>query len=202
MKRIIYLFLLFFTTSLFAQQLNYVVGFNTSGVALTGSFTNLDSTGGTSYTMVFTLDDYYPYDYNPFFLIDSSANSIAGGGASAQGNADKTSLGTWWYFIDVDDVTDSINFDIDVYTGVYGTESQMIAGVKWDPTPTNCADIVDDGDQCGGVLIYVETGKLLPPHVIKIVIDIDPTGKEVSAGIDVYYEFVHPAIYQVAKERK
>lgn len=192
MKNIIFLILFFLTTSLFAQQLDWGVGYNTSGVALTGSFTSLDSTGATSYSMVFKLENYYPFDYNPLFSDDSVII----------GNSDKTSIGVWWYYIDVDDATDSINFDIDVYTGVYGTESQMIAGVKWDPTPTNCADIVDDGDQCGGVLIYTETGKLLPPHVIKIVIDVDPTAAEVSAGIDVYYEFVHPAIYQVAKERK
>ena len=189
---ILLLFLLFLITTPFAQQYNYTSGYNASGVELTGSFTSLDSTGATSYTMVFPLDDIYPFDFN-----QAVYDSVTALGGSANSN-----YGTWWYHIDTDAATDSINFDIDVYTGVYGTESQMIAGIKWDAAVTKVTDLVDDGDLTGGILIYTETGKLHPPHVIKIVIDVDPTVAEVSAGLDVYYEFVYPAIYQVAKERK
>jgi hypothetical protein len=51
----------------FGQQINWTHGYDTSGNALTGKFDNLLKTGGTSYTMVFKMDDsldvYYEFAY-------------------------------------------------------------------------------------------------------------------------------------------
>lgn len=190
MKILLFIFIL--TSFVFAQQLNYTHGYTTAGVNDDGQFTSLDSTGATSYSVVFLLDDYYPFDFNP-----SVYDSV-----TAIGSSDKTSIGALWYFIDADEATDSTNIDVDVYTGVYGDANRTVAGIKWDGTATNCADVTGDGDLCSGVLIYTETGKLLPPHAIKITFDVDPTAAEVSAGLDLYFEFVYPAVYQSAKEKK
>jgi hypothetical protein len=192
------------TSLCFSQQLRQTFGVNSTGGALTGSFTSLDSTGATSYDIYITLDDFYPFDFNPFFLVDSSG-SVANGGAAAQGNADKISIGTLWYFVDADAAGDSTNIDIDVHTGVYADANRNISSAKFDATATKAADILGTGDLCTGVLIYTETGKMLPPSIIRIRLDVDPAAKEVSAGLDIYYEFVYPQIYTeqgYRKERK
>ena len=101
------IFLLMLTSFVFAQQLNYTFGVNGSGVALTGSFTSLDSTGATAYNVYVDLTDSYPYEVNPAVYQDSSV-------ATVLGSSDQNVLFTLYYFIDADVAGDSTDIDIDV----------------------------------------------------------------------------------------
>ena len=193
MKKLLILFFAFAFIPLFAQQLNWTFGHSTAGAQLTGVFANYDTTGGTDYTVVVLLDDYYPFDVNPLFSDDSVII----------GSSDRIVIGTLWYQFDLPAATDSCSFDIDVYPGVYGDENRTVAGIKWGTALENVNDASNKDDVTGGANIYVLTsgGKHLPPHAIKIVFDLDTTANR-GNGADLYYEFVYPAIYHSAKERK
>lgn len=199
MKKII-LFLMVLSVCAFSQQSNYTHGVDAVGNALTGSFTALDTTGATDYTIVIPLDDIYPFDYSPLVL--DSVTVIDGSNA--------LNIGTLWFQFDVFVATDSCSFDIDAYTGVYGDANRTVAGIKWDATPVEIhSSAAQVGDVTTGVRIYTESsaGKLMAPHVIKLVLDLDTinntddiTGEVGSNAF--YYEVVYPAIYQIHKERR
>jgi hypothetical protein len=187
------IFLLTLASFTFAQQFNFTWGENGSGVPLTGSFTNLDSTGATSYSIYLDLNDYYAgfNDVNP--AVYDSVTAIA--------SSDQNVLFTLYYFIDADVAGDSTDIDIDISSGVYTSTALTMAATSFDGTPVNNADIVGTGDIFGHVNAYTETGKLWPPEVVKITFDVDPTTAEVSAGLDIYYRIVYPQIYETARER-
>jgi len=177
----------------FAQQFNYTWGENASGVPLTGAFTSIDSTGTTSYSVYLDLNDYYAgfNDVNPPTY--DSVTAIA--------SSDKVVLFTLYYFIDADAAGDSINIDVDISSGVYTSTALTMAAASFDGTPVKNADIVGTGDTFGHVNAYTEAGKLWPPEVVKLTFDVDPTAKEVSAGLDIYYRIVYPQIYEAAREK-
>jgi hypothetical protein len=176
----------------FAQQFNFTWGVDAVGTPLTGSFTSIDSTGATSYSVYLDLNDYYPgFDVNP--AVYDSVTAIA--------NSDRNVLFTLYYFIDADAATDSTNIDVDIASGVYTSTALTMAASSYDGTAVNNADIVGAGDLFGHVNAYTEAGKLWPPEVVKIVFDVDPAAKEVSAGLDIYYRIVYPQIYESAREK-
>lgn len=199
MKKII-LFLMVLCVGASAQQLNYTFGYDAVGNALTGSFTAVDTTGATDYTIIIKLDDYYPYDYNP-----AQYDSVTG----LNGSADHT-IGSIWFYWDVFAATDSCSFDVDAYAGVYGDANRTVAGVKWDATAVEVHNQTGTkGDVCDVARVYVEAsaGKVLPPEIIKLVFDMDSIGNTDDAVNGVgsnafYYRFVYPAIYQIHKERR
>jgi hypothetical protein len=193
MRKVI-LFILVLTVSLFSQQLNYTFGVDAQGDALSGSFTNLDSTGATSYDIYVDLNDYYPYDVNPVALGDSSDDVV--------GSSDVAVLATVYYYFDVDAATDSVVGDWDASSGVYSTSNLTMAATLFDATPVKQADVSGANDIFGHINIYTESGKLFPPEVIKITFDVDPAAAEVSTGVDLYYRVVYPQIYKVHEERK
>ena len=187
------IFLLTLASFTFAQQFNFTWGENGSGVPLTGSFTNLDSTGATSYNIYLDLNDYYAgfNDVNPPTY--DSVTAIA--------SSDQNVLFTLYYFIDADVAGDSTNIDIDISSGVYTSTALTMAATSFDGTPVKNADVTGTGDIFGHVNAYTEAGKLWPPEVVKITFDVDPTAKEVSAGLDIYYRIVYPQIYESAREK-
>jgi len=187
------LFILTLASFVFSQQLNYTFGVDAQGDALTGSFTSLDSTGATSYSVYLDLNDYWPgFDANP--AVYDSVTAIA--------SSDKAVLFTLYYFVDADAATDSTNIDVDVASGVYTSTDLTMATTGWDATAVKNTDITGVSDIFGHVNVYTEAGKLYPPEVVKITFDVDPTAKEVSAGLDIYYRIVYPQIYKVHAERK
>ena len=199
MKKII-LFLMILSAIAFGQQINYTHGYDVSGNALTGKFDNLVKTGGTSYTMVFKLDDAYPWDYYPLQLDVQAALDSS---ESAYGNSGYYHYGTLWFLAKTQTSGDSVNLDIDLYEGIYGDANRTFAGVKWDGTATKLKDIGPGiVDVFQGIDVYAPDGKMLPAHIIKIVIDVDPADNELDDSLDVYYEFAYPALIQEVKEHK
>jgi len=179
----------------FAQQLNFTWGQDAVGTPLTGSFTSIDSTGTTSYSVYLDVNDYYPgFDMNPAVYQDSSVAVNLGSSANAL-------VATLYYFIDADAATDSTNIDIDVSGGVYTSTALTMASTSFDATPVKMGDVTGVNDIFGHVNIYSESGKLYPSEIYKITFDVDPTAKEVSAGLDIYYRIVYPQIYETARER-
>lgn len=197
MRKVI-LFVLVLTVSLFSQQLNYTFGVDAQGDALTGSFTNLDSTGTTSYDIYLDLNDYYYVDPNP--LVHDTQDSDSTNAYLA--SSDKAVLVTVYYYFDVDAATDSLVGDWDASSGVYLTSNLTMAATKFDATPVKQADVSGADDIFGHINVYTESGKLFPPEVLKITFDVDPAAAEVSAGVDLYYRVVYPQIYKVHEERK
>lgn len=190
MRKIIF-WLLVLVSFTFAQQLNYTWGVSATGVPLTGSFTSIDSTGTTSYSIYLDLNDYYPYDVNP----------IASDDSVLIGSSDQNVLFTLYYLIDVDESGDSTEIDVDIASGLYTSTALTMASTSYDPTPVNNGDLQGTEDIFGHINVYTETGKLFPPEVIRITFDVDPTVAEVSAGIDIYYRIVYPQIYESAREK-
>jgi len=184
----------------FGQQINWTHGYDTSGNALTGKFDNLLKTGGTSYEMVFKMDDIYPWDFYPLQLDVQAALDSA---ESVYGNTGYWHYGTLWVQFKTQTSGDSVNCDIDLYEGVYGDANKTFANIKWDGTATKLADIGPGiVDVTQGIDVYAPDGKLLPAHVIKIVIDVDPAAAELDDSLDVYYEFAYPALLQQHKDYK
>lgn len=177
----------------FAQQFNYTWGVDAVGTPLTGSFTSIDSTGTTSYSVYLDLNDYYAgfNDVNPY--ADTSGVALV--------SSDQNVLFTLYYCIDADAATDSTNIDVDVASGVYTSTALTMASTKFDATAVKNADITGVSDLFGHVNVYTEAGKLWPPEVLKITFDVDPTSQEVSAGLDIYYRIVYPQIYESAREK-
>jgi hypothetical protein len=107
----------------FAQQFNFTWGVDAVGTPLTGSFTSIDSTGATSYSVYLDLNDYYPgFDVNP--AVYDSVTAIA--------NSDRNVLFTLYYFIDADAATDSTNIDVDIASGVYTSTALTMAASSYD----------------------------------------------------------------------
>ena len=193
-KLFVILFAFAFLTPLMAQQLNYTFGYTTTGVQETdGVIVDYDTTGATDYSIVIPLDDWYPYEVNPA-VYDS---------ATALGSSDRMVIGTLWYKFDLPAATDSCSFDIDAYPGLYGDGNRTIAGATWGAALEQVNDASNKDDVTGAVNIYVLSsgGKHLPPHLIKLVFDLDTSANR-GNGADIYYEFVYTGIYQSAKERK
>lgn len=201
-KKII-LIVMLFSTLLLGQQMKYTFGVNQNGDDLDGYWSDVDSTAATAYNIYFLLDDFYPMDLSPLVIdydmdLGNAADSTLDG--TIKINSDRSIWGTFWYFLDANEATDSINSTIKTYTGVYTSSTRSIANVKWDGTAVTLETISAVNDACKGLNIYTEaTGyKQYPPEIIKIVFQ---PASGANAGTDIYYRIAYPAIYDIHWER-
>jgi len=197
-KLSLFVLFLLLTAPLFAQQLNYTWGCIQGGTAYSGAgLTYIDTTTSTTTDIYIDLYDYWPgMDINPV-VYDSVTVLLA---------SDHFTIGTFYVGFDNQGIesptTDSVNFTIKVYPGIYTAASRMFAGVDWGTAVTlETIMTINDYFSINDVYIHATKYKTYPPECIKL--EIAPAGRVGSDDSTfVNWRFAYPAIYQVNKERK
>lgn len=206
MNKII-LFIVVFVVAVLGQQINHTWGYTTAGASYyqTG-VADLDSLG--TIDIVFDMQDYYPYDYNPLALGDSSDDVI--------NNSNLQFLGTFWYRIDAEEAADSIGYAIKAYPGnlvYYSGSGQRITAtnINFSTTATTLIDTsatrqVDDV-QWSWLNVYVNSSqnaastvqRHLPPEFVKLNILFT---KQTEADLDFFWVFAYPAVTESEQSKR
>lgn len=202
MKKLILLFL-FIPVLLFGQMMNHSWGYSTSGTAYNQTgYSDADSS--TTISIVYDLQDWYPLDINPLFSDDSVII----------GSSHKMLIGTFWYKLDAQNATDSTVYAIKVYPGFmdyYGGTGDRIAtaNIDYGTTATTLIDTSSTlavNDVTWKFLnVYLNssadagsnTVKHYPSEFYKIAFTF---GNGTADSLDVYWDFVYPAVYQSQQE--
>lgn len=206
-----YLFILFLSIGLYAQQINYTWGVKTpSGDDWAGNaITYIDTTTGTTNDFVFDLNDFYWLDAFP---VETNATGDFGSGgdstlaAALYSNSTRFFVGTFYGQFDNQGTgsptTDSVLFTIKAYPGVYSGASKAISGIKYGTAVTlQTIRVVNDYFSANNVYIHSSLGKSMPPEVIKI--EVAPIGTSDADDSTAFsWKFAYPAIYQQQKEHK
>ena len=181
-----------------SQQINHTWGYTTAGAEWNQSGSqNLDSISTVS--IVLDLQDYYALDFNPVASDDSVIIL----------NSTRMNYGTFWYRFDVENATDSTAYTINAYPGnlVYHPNDNSritTTNVNFSTTATNLVTVssyATDDIQWTAANVYLSDaeGKILPPEFIKLIIDFTGTTND---SIDVYWDFVYPAVYEYQQEQR
>ena len=182
-----------------AQQLTYDWGYTTAGARYTQTgAVDLDSAATTS--IVFDMQDYYPLDILPVASDDSVIIL----------NSTRMYYGTFWYYIDVDEATDTTSVNINAYPGFMtyysGTGDRIsTTNLTFSTTATallNESAFTANDRQWTGVNVYISNstwGKIFPPEFIKIAVTYDAASNDDS---DLFWKFVYPTVTQSEQEKR
>ena len=178
--------------------MNYTWGYTTAGVAYTeGGLSNVDSS--TTTNIVFDMQDYMYVDYNPVASDDSVIIL----------NSTRMNYGTFWFYLDMENATDSSSININAYPGFMtyysGSGNRLAtANISYSTTATailNESSYTANDRQWFATNVYLSDteGKILPPEFIKLAISFDSATND---SLALNWLFVYPAVPQRQQEER
>jgi len=213
MKKIFLFLFLIIPLIAFSQQINYTWGQTVAGVAYTQI--GVQDCDSARIQIVFDMQDYYPYDFNPLFvtqlLSSPKADSVISTTTIAS-NSNLLYIGTLWYYIDAYRATDSTNYYLIAKSGnmiyqpndasritaaniFFGTDSILLVSITravGDFTGWKFINVYVNASTDAGSTIH----KYLPPEFVEV--DFNwATGA--ADSINVYWNFAYPAIDEKAQ---